>query len=166
MKLATACLATAILTAPATARQACAIESDVRDLGVGSSVPARPYALTVSGFPHPGQSFTVRLAGGRPQASGQLYYSTSPATQFLPVLGATLRIGAPVPLAPIATGLGGADEDVLSLVVPASFCGFELFLQGVVFDADATGGLALTRGLGVPIWSRGARSVPWSVREQ
>jgi hypothetical protein len=140
-----------LLTATTLAAQdTCLPLAEFEPLGTGTRGAAGIPGLQVLGLPaldQPGVG--VRLVHGAPQAVAQVLFSSSVGPTQLPAMGATLWPAAPLGRWVTALDAQGASPPLHSgpAAPPATLCGLDFFVQGLVLDATAQGGAAFTPGL-------------------
>lgn len=117
------------------------------DLGPGTPGLLGTPALAAVGVPVVDSPFVLTLGGGVNGGAALLFAGPGAGAAFVPkVDGAFYPVG-PLLTVPLVLGPGGGLA--LPVLVDASLCGVEVALQAVLFDGSATGGAALSNGLGV-----------------
>jgi hypothetical protein len=129
--------------------------SDVASVGfLGGQTAGRHGvpAIVYDGSPIVGATFALRIENGRPNSMAAIAMSVVHTPLALSDFGATIHPGEPFDAVFVlptddngATPIAVSTGSIFAGIGP-SYCGLEFFIQGMVVDADAVGGIAFTAG--------------------
>jgi hypothetical protein len=150
----------ALLASRPSAQCASPEPANVESIGLATVGQAGPPELTLLGAPIVDSPFALRVTGARPGASGFLVLGLLDVPVPAECCGAVLHPGGPAQILAFATDVAG-DSPPLAWTskLSAAACGLDVYVQAVVLDADALGGVAFTRAARVRAGAQASSSL-------